>query len=820
MQSWIKVEGGVNIEYREVEKLKGSGHWVLPYRIHVDNNWSLTESTYDWCTGGGTPGNPYIIENVTIDAQGLGSCIYIEDTTEYFIIQNCTLMNSKASPDATIMLYNADNGKVIDNNCTDNDGTGVYVYSSSNILVEDNNLVNNNVGITLSYCYNSIVSKNYIQDSNWHGIYLWDSDNNIITENEVNHNGYLWSDSYGIYISESGSPSYVDSINNTIKYNNVHDNRRTGIYINSCDNNTIFGNSIENNQEYGIYLDDSDDVNIIGNKINDNGYGCIANQSSINIKDEWNVCNDVVAPFTIDETGGGDFTWDQVSQFAWCSGSGSYSDPYLLTDLSIDAQSIGSCIVIETSFDKYFIISGCTVINGQASGSNAGIRLNDVHDGIITQNNIMNNYIGIYLDNAENITVSDNDLFDNLGQSIILYQSQQNYILDNDQYGSIYYGLLVNAFSNNNTIRGNTFRNNIGAVLHGDGIRVLDSGDNKIVYNLLINNSRGIKIEDNSHNNTVKQNIIQGNLKYGALVLADPRESHDNLFYLNNFSNPLGQNAYDNGTNTKWDNGSIGNYWNNYSGIDADDDIIGDSPHLIPGDGGGQDNFPIWSDGYDGPPIITINQPISYELFGTLAPTVDVTFTSPKLSATWYQLNGTIITSNYNWTGTLDQSVWNQVGNGTVTLIFYANNTVGKVGSNSVTVRKDIIAPVITIYTPHNNARFNTTAPSYLISISEKNLDSYYYILSWTGGESGHFIYVLSGSINQALWDTLPVGVYTLTIYANDTLGNLGSNSVTIYKESLSSSPKIPFGSFYLIVSIVSITLILASAKYKLKIKS
>jgi len=780
MQSWIKIERGFNMENGEEENLKGSDYWVLPNSIHVDNNWSLTASTYGWCSGSGTIGSPYIIENVTIDAQNSGSCIYIQNTNDYFIIQNCTLINSQASPNSAIRMSSVSNGKIIDNNCTNNNGRAISLFSASKMLVEDNNLVNNGYGVTLSYCYDSVVSKNYIQDSDFYGIYLWDSDNNIITENEVNHNGFYAGGYHGIYISESGSPSYVDSINNTIKHNNVNNNRKSGIYINSCNNNTIFGNFIENNLEYGIRLYYSDDVNIVGNKLNDNNLGCITTTSSLNTKEEWNACNDIIDPFIIDETGGGNFTWGQVSQFAWCSGLGSYTDPYILADLSIDAQSTGSCILIEHSYDKYFIISGCTVINAEASGGEAGIKLNWVHNGTIIQNTCMDNYIGIYLLYSENITISQNDVIDNLGQGIVVYQSKRNFIVDNDQMGSWYYGLMVITLSDNNTIRGNTFRNNTGVATHGDGIRILGSDDNKIVDNILINNDRGIKIEQNSHNNTITQNVIQNNTNYGALVLANTQESHDNLFYLNTFNNPLGQNAYDNGTNTNWDNGTIGNYWENYSGIDADDDGIGDIPHPIPGNGGGQDNFPIWEDGDDSPPIITINQPNPYDLFGTIAPLVDVIFTCPKLSATWYQLDGTIITSNYSWIGTIDQSVWDQVGNGTVTLLFYANNTVGKEALNSVTVRKDSIAPTININSPTLNELFGTSAPNFNVEIYDVNLDTMWYTL-----DNGltNTTFTSNGTINQALWSALPDGNVIIRFYANDSAGNIGFAEVTINKD-------------------------------------
>ena len=64
-----------------------------------------------------------------------------------------------------------------------------------------------------------------------------------------------------------------------------------------------------------------------------------------------------------------------------------------------------------------------------------------------------------------------------------------------------------------------------------------------------------------------------------------------NKIYHNNFSNN-GQNACDYGNNT-WDNGypSGGNYWDDYSGSDTNDDGIGDEPYPIPC-GISQDRYP------------------------------------------------------------------------------------------------------------------------------------------------------------------------------------------------------------------------------------
>ena len=431
-----------------------------------------------------------------------------------------------------------------------------------------------------------------------------------------------------------------------------------------------------------------------------------------------------VLPYTIHIDG----NWSATeSTYDWCTGTGTWEDPYLIENVTVDAQNSGSSIFIENT-DDYFIIHNCTIINGEASGGQAGIKLNYVSNGTINQNMITENYAGMYLSNVENITVIDNDIIDNAGQGIVLFHSNKNFILENFQTGSNYYGLFLNANSNNNSIIGNTFQNNTVQPTYGEGIRILNSKDNDIINNILINNNKGIRIENNSNNNTIIQNVIESNSDYGAFVIANTQSSTDNLFYLNTFENPA-CNGYDNGTDSLWDNGTIGNYWSDYGGVDANDDGIGDTPYSLSGVGGGIDNFPIWDDG-------------------------------------------------------------------------------------------DSISPVVTILSPLDNSHYNTTAPTYSINIIEVNLDTYYYVISGTSGDYLRIITSLSGSIDQSLWDSLPAGTYTLTMYANDTTGNLGSDSITIVKETLPSGPPaIPFGSFYLILAILSMVTILISIHIRRKLK-
>ena len=135
---------------KKVDTLKNSKFWNLTLSpISIDDNdpsknWSYTASHYDWCSGSGNWTDPYVIENVTINGQGLGSCIEIANSTTYFIIKNCTTYNAGDELyNAGISLDKTDNGIIIDNNCSNNNRDGFYfLYSSNNTLL--GNLAYNN----------------------------------------------------------------------------------------------------------------------------------------------------------------------------------------------------------------------------------------------------------------------------------------------------------------------------------------------------------------------------------------------------------------------------------------------------------------------------------------------------------------------------------------------------------------------------------------------------------------------------------------------------------------------------------------------------
>ncbi|MFX1243266.1 MAG: hypothetical protein ACFFA7_18630, partial [Promethearchaeota archaeon] len=183
-------------------------------------------------------------------------------------------------------------------------------------------------------------------------------------------------------------------------------------------------------------------------------------------------------------------------------------------------------------------------------------------------------------------------------------------------------------------------------------------------------------------------------------------------------------------------------------------------------------------------PTITITKPDNYDLFGTTPPDITININDSNLDVSWYQLdNGTVITNNYTWAGFIGQSVWDQVGNGTVIIRFYANDTVGNLANAEVIVYKDINLPIITIINPSLSEVYNATAPSFIVTISGSNLDSTWYTLN--NGVINYTFTGLTGSIDQLAWASRADGTVTIKFYINNSLGVLDFDEVDVIKDTI-----------------------------------
>jgi peptide/nickel transport system substrate-binding protein len=200
------------------------------------------------------------------------------------------------------------------------------------------------------------------------------------------------------------------------------------------------------------------------------------------------------------------------------------------------------------------------------------------------------------------------------------------------------------------------------------------------------------------------------------------------------------------------------------------------------------------------PPTVIIDSPTDTEGFADTAPTFSLTL-SPDYISIWYTLDGGITNRTCGTSGQIDSTLWNGLTDGPYTLRFYANNSYGLFDTAAISIYKDTLDPVITINDPDPGEEFTTEIPQYNITITEINLDSFWYSLD--NGVTTIPISAYTGSINENAWNALPNGDVTITFYAVDDVGNLGSSSVIVTKNTPTIGPDIIPGPYVILILMV-----------------
>lgn len=256
-------------------------------------------------------------------------------------------------------------------------------------------------------------------------------------------------------------------------------------------------------------------------------------------------------------------------------------------------------------------ISGLSLIDCYVSIECRG---NSLYGITVSKSHFLNNSAGVTTTSEAAITVID-CIFEKNQNAILLSGSLNNSVISNNIIISNAYGIDVSG-NNTKVINNILIKNSFGLRLQSALNAIIDGNliqNNVNQLNTTNQNGYGIQFDANTNNTIVCNNVLEGNtvginLRNYLLVGTTVTNARgtNNLVFANNFLDnihanvnieyqypyaeayrQLKQEAYPNsiinGTDiVYWDNGTMGNYWSNYSG---------NGSYVI--DGNNLDNYPL-----------------------------------------------------------------------------------------------------------------------------------------------------------------------------------------------------------------------------------
>jgi parallel beta-helix repeat protein len=320
-----------------------------------------------------------------------------------------------------------------------------------------------------------------------------------------------------------------------------------GIYLNGRVNVTVQNTQISNFTT-GIWVGSSSEITFSGNKITANSWAGIQEAASFNITISDNDITDNQYGVWLDSCFSNNISGNNVS-------NNGYGISLTYT------ESVGSSC-------------NNSISNNSLSNNDYGIWLT-TNSSSISTNTITETAICITLVSSFNNNLSGNNLSGNresgnsYGPGFGLSSSSNNSISGNSITNTNNGVEFV--FSNYNIVSGNNIADN------NYGIGLTRSFNNTIYDNGITNNSWGVTLHSSSNNKFFHNSF--GSNRYQVSIQSQPAVNDPD------FSPSV--NVFDDGYP------SGGNYWSDYTGLDAHGDTIGDTPYVI--DANNTDRYPLMS---------------------------------------------------------------------------------------------------------------------------------------------------------------------------------------------------------------------------------
>ncbi len=327
-------------------------------------------------------------------------------------------------------------------------------------------------------------------------------------------------------------------------------------------------------------------------------------------------------------------------------------------------------------------------------------------------------FVGFYLDkvnyvNITNIIVKNFYVIgDYLGMGFYLDDSSNNNIYGNTIINN-YKGIIIDESSDYNNI----YCNNITVNGSDTGVDISYSNFNSIFNNTLESNSYGVSLFE-AGNNTIYLNNIVGNTNGGVYE----GYSSNNEVYLNNLINNLPNAVIYNASNPSigyfvsteyniWDNGSVGNYWSDYqtkypNATEVGASGIWNTPYVL--DDNNTDYYPLMQQINIVVPSTPSPKPIP-----TPAPTPTPSPAPSPTSATIQATTNSGLTVNLTISGNITSSQMSNVAlitnqsAATTTLFFTVTGQSGTTCFGNITIPKSAVpyGSTPTVYVDNQTAQ-------------------------------------------------------------------------------------------------------------------
>jgi len=512
--------------------------------------------------------------------------------------------------DSNIYLEDSNNNSISSNDCS-RSMHGICFERSSNNKLKGNIMLNKGIdisGYSLSHYKHEIDESNIM---NGKPVYYWkdvnggrvpDGAGQVILVNCTNvviENQNINKTSFGIEVAFSSS---ITIKSNTCSYN--HD----GIFLKYSNNNSIFNNTCSYG---GMALKYSNNNSIFNNTCSWDGHGISLKYSNNNSISN-NTCSYNTRGIPLKYSSNNSITNNNCSNSECSFHSDDCDSNGICIWCDSDNNSISNNICTNNRNDGIYIDSNNNILtNNTASNNRYGIHLSYSSNSILTNNTMLGNSYNFGVrGNSHSDYIHSIDTSNTVdGKTVYYWINQQNRQIPNDA------GFVGIINSTNITVRDLTLSRNDQSVLfvytnssrienvnasknHDAGIHLYMCSNNTLTNNTANSNYyRGIHLSSSS-DNTLTGNTASDN-RDGIEIY----KSSNNKIYLNNFINNADNVDSSKSTNI-WNsteeltytyNGTthanyLGNYWDDYTDVDANNDGIWDHPRSINPD---QDYHPL-----------------------------------------------------------------------------------------------------------------------------------------------------------------------------------------------------------------------------------